>query len=74
MKTPIKTTSRRRFGKVLAALTAAAVPAAEAQQKPQAKQAESDAEEELPPPCSVKSGLAEYDIPRDTEPSFTFRA
>jgi len=74
MKTPMKTTSRRRFGKVLAALTAAVGPAAAAQQKPQEKQAEADAKEEPPPPCSVNPGLAEYDIPRDTEPSFTFKA
>lgn len=69
----MKTTSRRRFGKWLAALTAATTPAAAAQQKPEQPQAEAT-EEQAPPPCSVNPALAEYDIPRGTEPSFTFRA
>jgi len=70
----MKTTSRRQFGKVLAALTAAAGPAAAAEQKSEQKQAEAATEEQTPPPCSVNPGLAEYDIPRGTEPSFTFKA
>ena len=70
----MKTTSRRRFGKVLAALTAVSAPAAAAEQKPEQKQAEAASEEQTPPPCSVNPDLAEYDIPRSTEPSFNFKA
>ena len=69
----MKTTSRRRFGKWLATLTAAA-PTAAAQQKPEQRQAEAAAEEQAPPPCSANPALADYDIPRGTEPSFTFKA
>ncbi len=64
-------TSRRRFGKTLAALTTVAAPAAAA---PQKQEGAEDQGEALSPPCSVNPGLAEYDLERSTEPSFTFKA
>ncbi len=65
---PLKTTSRRGFGKSLAACTASAGMAstAAAQEKPAAP--------ETAPPCIVNSTLGEFDLPRGAEPAFTFKA
>ena len=64
-------TSRRHFGKTFAAMTAVAAPASAAQQKQEGAEDQGEASSL---PCSVNPGLAEHDLPRSTEPSFTFKA
>jgi len=70
-ETTMEKTSRRRFGKTLAALTAVAAPASAAQQKQEGAEDQGEASSPL---CSVNPGLAEHDLVRSTEPSFTFKA
>ncbi len=66
---PMKQTSRRRFGKTLAAWSASAGVAVQA--VAQQKEAESEA---AMPPCIVNTVLGEFDLPRSTEPAFIFKA
>lgn len=70
-ETTMEKTSRRRFGKTLAALTTVAAPASAAQQKQKGAEHQGEASSL---PCSVNPGLAEHDLARSTEPSFTFKA
>ncbi|HUG80498.1 MAG TPA: hypothetical protein VML01_02465 [Bryobacterales bacterium] len=65
---PLKKTSRRGFGKTLASYTASAGMASTAAAQ------EKQAAPETAPPCIVNPTLDEFDLPRDAEPAFTFKA
>ncbi|MDA1314508.1 MAG: hypothetical protein O2968_14305 [Acidobacteria bacterium] len=65
---PMKKTSRRGFGKTLAACTASAGMASTALAQ------EKQADPEAAPPCTINPALGEFDLPRSAEPAFTFKA